>query len=398
MDEFRSSGWRTTSVSDHRWPAPLQIAQMRRSQSDLLVFRPLISVLLLVLLGATALSGCARQGLWEQRVEAAFSQSSCPAAPEAAIDDSYYPGPLIDTHFHIPHIPDSPAQPLDPLTDIKPLLGRNINVSDLVCTLEGEGTERVFAFFPVWPNVDSRFPLDVARRTMEHYPTVFVPFLMPPGPDDVPPTADAEAFIEMLEYTPDLFQGYGEIGLYKLERRREATDYPPDAEILLDIYPVVSRHNMMVYLHPGWGHEDHLARVLAEHPEIAFVVHGEQIETEIGNLMTNYPNVYFTVNDLYGDQYLLNTRESKESFLAALEDYEPLLEKDLANWKKLIEEHPDRFMWGTDRGDAIWTFDLEVGRKLVDYGRAFIGRLDPDVQERFAYKNAERVSSRAEQQ
>ena len=107
-------------------------------------------------------------------------------------------------------------------------------------------------------------------------------------------------------------------------------------------------------------------------------------------------NVYFTVNDLYGDQYLLNIGENKATFLAAVNDFEPLLAKDLSTWKDLIEAHPDQFVWGTDRGDAVWTFDREVGQRLVAYARAFIGRLDPDVQERFAYKNAERLVFEAE--
>ena len=80
--------------------------------------------------------------------------------------------------------------------------------------------------------------------------------------------------------------------------------------------------------------------------------------------------------------------ETKESFLAAMEDYEPLLEKDLATWQDLIEAYPDRFMWGTDRGGfaGAWTYDPDVGQLLVEYSRAFIGRLDPDVQEKFAYE------------
>ncbi len=347
------------------------------------------SCVLLVFVATLAVVGCSERNVWEQRVEDAFASSPCSAPQETSFDDSYYTGPLIDTHFHIPHIPDSPVRGLDALTDIKPLLGRNIYVSDLVCLLEDEGTAKVFAFFPVWPNVDSQYPLDLATRTMSQHPDLFVPFLMPPGPDDVPPTEDADTVRQMLDSTLGLFQGYGEIGLYELGTRRKGTDFPPDAPIFRGIYPVVAQHNLLVYLHPGRGHEDNLERVLADFPEIDFIVHGEQIEAGIEDLMDGYPNVFFTVNDLYGDQYLLNTRETKQSFLAAFEDYKPLLEKDLETWKPVIERHPDRFMWGTDRGDAVWTFDREVGRQLVDYGRAFIGRLDVSVQEKFAYKNAE---------
>ena len=283
-----------------------------------------------LLIGLSALAfamvgGCSRQDTWEQRIEAAFAFSPCPPVRETKFDDRYYSGPLIDTHFHIPHIPDSPSRPQDSLDSSQPLLGRNVHVGDLVCTLEHEGTAKVFAFFPVWPEIDSKFALEVASRTVQQYPNLFVPFIMPPGPDDVPPTADADTLRQMVNDTPGLFRGYGEIGLYKLGRRRKASDYPPDAPIFLEIYPVVKEHNLIVYLHPGLAHEDSLERVLAMYPEIGFIVHGEQIESGIGNLMAEYPNVYFTVNDLYGDQYLLHPGESTETFVAALSNHEPLL-------------------------------------------------------------------------
>ena len=85
--------------------------------------------------------------------------------------------------------------------------------------------------------------------------------------------------------------------------------------------------------------------------------------------------------------------ESKSRFLATLRDYEPLIEKDLATWQELIETYPDRFMWATDRGvrAGLYTYDADVGQILVDYARKFIGRLDPGVQENFAYKNAQRI-------
>ena len=148
----------------------------------------------------------------------------------------------------------------------------------------------------------------------------------------------------------------------------------------------------MVYLHPGHNQSDKLANSLAANPDITFIVHGDQIVNDIGDLIERYPNIYYTVDALYGDQYLLRPEETIDSFLAATSDYKPLLAADLVKWKSIIEEHPDRFMWGTDRGgSAVWTYDLQVSLRLVDYGRAFIGGLDPDVQERFAYMNAARL-------
>ena len=252
----------------------------------------------------------------------------------------------------------------------------------------------MFAFFPVYPEIPLQL-LEVVNRTMQQYPTQFVPFIMPPDDDnakDGSPTVEADVLVEMLAVYPGLFQGYGEIGLY--ERTGGAAALAPDAPRVDGIYAVVKEQKLMVYFHPGEGHEHNLERVLQEHLDITVIVHGEQIEDEIGDLMEQYPNIYFTVNDLYGDQYLLHPGETTETFLAALKDYEPLLDKDLSTWKDLIEAHPDQFMWGTDRGGiAVWTFDADVGQALVDYARAFIGRLDPDVQEKFAYKNAESLLS-----
>lgn len=294
----------------------------------------------------------------------------------------YYTGPMIDSHFHIP--PPVNGGP-------HPVLGRDLTLADIACTLKSEGTSQAFSFFPVYPDYPERKFIEVVEQAKKKYPKLFVRFLMPPGVDDNPPTASAKVIKKLLKGRQGLFQGYGEIGLYEIKGRRGADQFPPDAPIFQKIYPVVRKNNLLVYLHPGIGHEDNLERVLQQYPQISFIVHGEQIESVIGDLMSKYSNVYFTVNDLYGDQYLLRPDGSKSAFLAGLKDYGPLLEKDVANWKQLIEAHPDQFIWGTDRGDAVWTFDRDVGRILADYGRNFIARLDPAVQRKFAYQNAQRL-------
>ena len=335
-----------------------------------------------------------------------------------ALSTRSYAGPLIDTHFHIPHIPDSRpgAEPgedeiegfgegrsqdwvfepeeSDPIRTQKPLAGKNITISELACLLRIDGTDGAFAFFPVFPDIQGQL-LELARRSMDEHGDVFLPFIMPPGEHDAEPTVVASTLSDMVSTHPGLFQGYGEIGLYTIPGTREV-GFPPDAEIFQQIYPVIREHELIVYFHPGNGHGDGLAEALAANPDITFIVHGDQIEDDIDGLMNRFPNIYYTVDAIYGDQYLLRPEETIESFLAATSDYGPLLEADLAKWKEVIEAHPDRFMWGTDRGgEAVWTFDLEVALRLVDYARAFIGRLDPDVQERFAYQNAARLTTAA---
>lgn len=293
----------------------------------------------------------------------------------------FYAGPLVDTHFHMPPPVDGGPNPQ---------LDRDVTLAEIVCTFRAEGTSKAFAFFPVYESFPSRVFVRSAAKAKKRYPKRFVPFVMPPSSDDNPPSVDAKRLKRILRGQRGLFDGYGEIGLYQIEGR-SADEYPPDAAFFQRIYPVVRRHDLVVYFHPGEGHEDNLERALQQNPAITFIVHGDEIQEAMPGILSRHPNVYYTIDALYGDQWLMRPDLSKQNFMNAFKDFAPLLDVDLATWKTLIETYPDRFMWGTDRGDATWTFDRDVGQTLADYGRAFIGRLDPSVQERFAYQNAERL-------
>ena len=48
---------------------------------------------------------------------------------------------------------------------------------------------------------------------------------------------------------------------------------------------------------------------------------------------------------------------------------------------------PTRMMWGTDLIYS-WNFEAAVIHELTRFGRDFIAGLDPEVQERVAYRNA----------
>ncbi|MBI4392314.1 MAG: hypothetical protein HY556_00755 [Euryarchaeota archaeon] len=329
---------------------------------------------------------------WNRRINASFAPVDCPRPPRREYNDTYYKGPLIDTHMHIPHLPDSPIGEPVPDEKMHPIAGVNVRMGEIACLLKWEGTKSAVSFFPVFPHIDWQ-SLEVVNRTMSLYPDLFIPFIMAPAANDDPPTVDEGPLRGMLEVHPGLFRGYGEIGLYS--RSEGGRDLRPDDPILKRVYLVLREHKLVAYLHPGDGHAASLDAVLTENPDLNLIVHGDQIAPAIGALMDAHDNVFFTANDLYGDQYLLHQRENATTFLEKTKDFGPMLRKDWDDWKAIIEAHPDQFMWGTDRGGvAVWTYDHAVGDRLSDYGRAFIGGLDPAVQERFAFKNAERLFSR----
>lgn len=274
--------------------------------------------------------------------------------------------------------------------------------------MNAEGTSKAFTFFPVWKPIIPE-SVDLVKQTLEKYPGRFIPFIMPPDNDGSPdgyPTVDAGELEKMLNVEPGLFEGYGEIGLYS--RQGGAAALPPDSERFTEIYPILRKHGLVVYFHPGFNQKEALERAAQANRDITFVFHGghlyvipenqagishdPKILSGIEEILYNNPNVYYGVDELYGGDWLLQPDRSKEDFLANFADYEALLKIDLGMFKGFIERHPDQVIWGTDRGvGPSWDKDPDVALALNNYTRAFIDKLDPSVQEKLAYKNAERL-------
>ena len=265
------------------------------------------------------------QQILKQRIDAGFEPADCQTVSVQKFGELYYDGPLIDTHWHIASIPDSsPYAEEDDLYKTQPVLGQSVRVTDIICTLEQENVTKVFAFFPVYKEIRDQ-QVEVVRRTIELYPDTFVPFLMPPDNDgsaDGFPTVNSEVLNDMLEIQPGLFEGYGEIGLYA--RNGGAPELLPDSQRLQEIYPVVREHGLTVYFHLGEGHKESFERILDENPDINFIWHGDQLISYVGNhqdlseieeILYNHPNVYYGVDELYGDVWLLRPAATKQEFL-----------------------------------------------------------------------------------
>jgi len=47
------------------------------------------------------------ENIWNNRIDAALEPVDCPPVEEIEYPDSYYKGPLIDTHYHLPNIRES---------------------------------------------------------------------------------------------------------------------------------------------------------------------------------------------------------------------------------------------------------------------------------------------------
>jgi len=235
----------------------------------------------------------------------------------------------------------------------------------------------------VFPEITSP-AIDVAYRAVEKYPSLFVPFIQASA--NGVSTLEGASLEVMLGVRPDFFFGFGEVG----DSPTEPINPPPDSELYTGDFEVARNHGLAVYYHTGEGRQENMARALEQFPEVTFIVHGDFVRPHIDGLMDRYPNIYFTFNDIFDENIPLFRFGDKADFLWAMDrDWDLMIDLAVDMYKPMIKAHPDRYMWGTDRGDIVWNYDVEVGRKLVEFGRAFIGSFDPEVQEMIAYKNAE---------
>ena len=137
--------------------------------------------------------------------------------------------------------------------------------------------------------------------------------------------------------------------------------------------------------------------VIQKNPNVKFYFHGDEIEGAIMGLMDKYPNVYYSIDAVlsripssYGDA--LHMSMTEEAYVSTVsQNFDAMLQADVSAWKTKIEKHPDRFTWGTDRGGFTWHYGEKVSSLFEELSRAFIARLEPAVQEKFAYKNAEKL-------
>ncbi len=332
---------------------------------------------------------------WKRVFDKAFEDVNCPTPRDPnSLPESYYKGPMIDTHIHIQSLPDGePGHPDDYYSGDNIGIKRSIN--EWICMINVEKTNKVFGFFPVWNPIRSE-SIKIVRLITEKYPSRIIPFIMPP--DNNEPTVVAEELEEMVNIEPELFVGYGEIGLYG---NSNSPPLPPDSTKMLEIYTIAQKYNLIVYLHLGVGHKESLERAATANPNVTFIFHGDQLidcaqcdgtPKAVAEILKRHPNVYYGIDELYGDVWLLQPGKSKTEFLAHFANYEPLLKKDIQNWKKFIETYPDQVLWGSDRGVSTpWDTDPEVALTINNYTRAFIGQLDPSVQKKFAFQNAQKL-------
>lgn len=306
----------------------------------------------------------------------------------------YYLGPLFDAHFHLP----ATAHNLGEMYPMA-LFDQDVTFNQLLCTFDSEKVVGVTAFYDLYassfPDQWQPFLLDQSIKTAKeikaHSKNKFKLFL---SPDNL----DAQVIDDILGSNPELFNGIGEIAFYSPPQKSGVT---PDDSHYQAVWKVAAKYHLPVMFHPGDSNpvfrpapdqEAHVAEAIKDNPNVKFLLHGYQSKDYISDLMNKYSNVYYSIDSAtlfpFEGMFVMGP---KEAFIARFKnDFNSQLQEQVNFWKPQIEKYPDRFMWGTDRAEA-WHFDKEVEPLFEEFGRAFAGRLDPSIQEKYAYRNAENL-------
>lgn len=287
----------------------------------------------------------------------------------------YYQGEIFDSHLHLPVAPGIKSFFIK-----QPVLGegKDKTLNDLLCLFEKEKSRGAIAFYMPIKTKDGSLSQAPEIKAYTDKMNLFIS----------PVTSNANQIEKILDENPGLFKGIGEMQFYEFTRFFK----PIDGAWANDLYDLANRRKIIVMFHPGFGQEQKVEEIIKNYPDAYFIVHGREIQNQIEDLIAKYPNVYYSVDGatLYAmrGKFVLGKKENYLSRFA--EEFDSMLQDGVNSFQRLIEKYPDRFMLGTDRG-ATWHYDQDATAAFEEFSRSFIGQLDPSVQEKFAYKNAENL-------
>jgi len=287
-------------------------------------------------------------------------------------------------------------------------LPRLKSAEDLLSYLDRNKVEGAIGFYSLAPNKSSSLVAAKAEVIIKGTRSRVIPLIMLIKGEFVSGQYNETVLRQYLQ-PQGLLQGVGEIGLYSGETQNVTFDDP----VMQTVFQVVNELKGIVMVHPSTmgmgGRLTELAEVepsIRKYPDAIFLFHGNQeVFNMVAQLMSKYPNVYYTYDaNIFssgpGGGSLVTplpdaAAETAEHFLAEVNRIgsDRLVEVGLAKVALKIQQYPDRIMWGTDLAFP-WHFEEPVTDVVISLSRQLIGRLPADIQEKYAYKNAQRVFGR----
>jgi len=109
-------------------------------------------------------------------------------------------------------------------------------------------------------------------------------------------------------------------------------------------------------------------------------------------LIARHPNLYFDINQAKPGSRHSGSNEV-DAVMYSLSERRGGQDPDatlLPGWKQLFEEHPDRFLFGSDINGGRWN---DYNQVLENFRKVILAPLSPETAERIAWKNAWKMMS-----
>ena len=312
-----------------------------------------------------------------------------------ALPEERYNGPLFDAHLHLT------GQDVEGITGIENdrLFIHPDNADEFFAMMDTQGVIGMIGFLPInhdyfvvvpeWTDPFLKQTMELVKRHC------IIPFIFP---DSLLCITSREFF--KIGLIDDYIKEYPIKGIGEIHVDGENPLYADirlNDDVMFELYDYAAANNLVVMIHPRVTDLEDLRDALQHNRKTLFLLHsGEGVENIIPILLQEHDNLYYSIDtDLLYPYGIANDGMTKEKFLNNLQSdgmYYRLLASALRYWKPLIEAYPDRITWGTD-ALYTWHFDHDVYSEVTWFARDFIGGLSPEIQERFAFKNAERLLS-----
>jgi len=309
-----------------------------------------------------------------------------------------YTGPLFDAHLHLGNMYMGTSAKLSSM--------KLKSAADLLSYLDRNKIEGAIGFYYFEKDKSGSF-VSTAEAIIRGTRSRVIPLLQPEG-DYWTQLASGqynEAVLRQYLQPQGLLQGVGEVALYWPGSLSVTLDSP----VMQTVFQVVNDLKGIVMVHPSTvgmgGRLTELAEVepsIRKYPDAIFFHGNAEVINLVTQLMSKYPNVYlgYDTNIFYSRLLRYNlvapptdtAADNAESFLANINQIvsDRLVEDGLERLPPLLQQYPDRIMWGTDLSKP-WHFEEPVSDMVIKISRQLIGRLPADIQAKYAYQNAQRV-------
>lgn len=311
------------------------------------------------LLLALAAAGCGDDG--------ETARPRCAPDPADAPPPDGYRGTLFDAHVH-----------LDDAGIVEPL----------VCAMDRGRVEAAAVSAHMDP--EETFASDQAFRdaVRGHESRFRLFFHVDPGaPADMSP----DRLARVIDDVGLFFVGIGEVTFSRPPWRGVTiADEPWPA-----VFELADDRDVLLSVRLTGDQGDELERMLERFPRTRVLLSGPELHEELPGLLRGHENLFFTLDGATllgssGGPSLSDVGGAADFAARSDAAFEQALPRAVDAWLPVVQAAPRRVMWGTD-ASAVWHASAEVYGRLVEFSRAFIGRLPRPFQAPFAAGNARRL-------